>query len=42
MPKKLIKGESTFSTVWQETFEVETFRGSVRSEHFAEKTFVEY
>ena len=29
-------------TVWWETFEVENFRGSVRSEHFAEKTFAEY
>ena len=30
------------STVWRKTFEVENFRGSVRSEHFAEKTFTEY
>ena len=29
-------------TVWRGTFEVENFRGLVRNEHFAEKTFVEY
>ena len=31
-----------YGTVWRETFEGENFHGSVRSEHFAEKTFVEY
>ena len=30
------------STVWQETFEVENFCRSVRSEHFVEKTFADY
>ena len=35
-------GEICISTIWQETFEVENFRRSVRSEHFAGKTFTEY